>query len=116
MKVRAKDPKQVWREEFEPSKPRRTDNIETSTISGVPIKPLYTSDDLPARGEEMPGQFPYTRGIHPTGYRGRLWTMRQFSGFATAQETNERYKYLLANGQTSLSAALDIPTLLGPDS
>src|SRR5437764_15027988 len=116
MKVRATDPKQVWREEFESSKTRRTDNIETSTISGVLVKPLYTSDDLPARGEEMPGQYPYTRGIHPTGYRGRLWTMRQFSGFATAEETNKRYKYLLANGQTGLSVAFDMPTLMGQDS
>ena len=116
MKVRARDPKQVWREEFESSRTRRTDDIETSTISGVPVKPLYTSDDLPVRGEEMPGQYPYTRGIHPTGYRGRLWTMRQFSGFATAEETNKRYKYLLANGQTGLSVAFDMPTLMGQDS
>src|SRR2546423_684403 len=116
MKVRAKDPKQVWREEFESSKTRRTDDIETSTISGVPIKRLDTPDDLPARGEEMPGQYPYTRGIHASGYRGRLWTMRQFSGFATAAETNARYKYLLANGQTGLSVAFDMPTLMGQDS
>jgi len=116
VKVRARDPKQVWREEFESSRTRRTDDIETSTISGVPVKPLYTSDDLPVRGEEMPGQYPYTRGIHPTGYRGRLWTMRQFSGFATAEETNKRYKYLLANGQTGLSVAFDMPTLMGQDS
>src|SRR5947209_6087424 len=116
MKVRARDPKQVWREEFESSRTRRTDDIETSTISGVPVKPLYTSDDLPVRGEEVPGQYPYTRGIHPTGYRGRLWTMRQFSGFATAEETNKRYKYLLANGQTGLSVAFDMPTLMGQDS
>src|SRR5438034_7405064 len=116
MKVRARDPKQVWREEFESSRTRRTDDIETSTISGVPVKPLYTSDDLPVRGEEMPGQYPYTRGIHPTGYRGRLWTMRQFSGFATAEETNKRYKYLLANGQTGLSVAFDMPTLMEQDS
>ncbi|TMD20076.1 MAG: methylmalonyl-CoA mutase [Chloroflexi bacterium] len=116
MKVRARDPHQVWREEFESSRTKRTDNIETSTISGVPVKPLYTSDDLPVRAEEMPGQYPYTRGIHPTGYRGRLWTMRQFSGFATAEETNKRYKYLLANGQTGLSVAFDMPTLMGQDS
>src|SRR6266571_3197569 len=116
MKVRARDPQQVWREEFESSRTKRTDNIETSTISGVPVKPLYTSDDLPVRAEEMPGQYPYTRGIHPTGYRGRLWTMRQFSGFATAEETNKRYKYLLANGQTGLSVAFDMPTLMGQDS
>src|SRR5689334_16535146 len=116
MKVRPRDAKQVWREEFESSRTRRTDDVETSTISGVPVKPLYTSDDLPVRAEEMPGQYPYTRGIHPTGYRSRLWTMRQFSGFATAEETNKRYKYLLANGQTGLSVAFDLPTLMGQDS
>jgi methylmalonyl-CoA mutase N-terminal domain/subunit len=115
VKVRARDPKQAWREEFE-STPARDDGIETSTISGIPLHPLYTSDDRPSRPEEFPGQFPYTRGIHPTGYRGRLWTMRQFSGFATAEETNRRYKYLLANGQTGLSVAFDMPTLMGQDS
>jgi len=116
LKIRARDPKQVWKEEFEASSTRRGDGIETSTISGIPIKPLYSSEDLAARAEEYPGQYPYTRGIHPTGYRGRLWTMRQFSGFATAQETNRRYKYLLANGQTGLSVAFDMPTLMGQDS
>jgi methylmalonyl-CoA mutase N-terminal domain/subunit len=115
MKVRARDPKEVWKEEFE-SSPEREDGIETSTISGIPLKPLYTSEDLPRRDEEFPGQFPYTRGIHTSGYRGRVWTMRQFSGFATAEETNERYKYLLANGQTGLSVAFDMPTLMGQDS
>jgi methylmalonyl-CoA mutase N-terminal domain/subunit len=115
MKVRARDPIQVWREDFE-SSPQRGDGIETSTISGVPVKPLYTSKDEPRRPKEFPGQFPYTRGIHPSGYRGRLWTMRQFSGFATAEETNRRYKFLLANGQTGLSVAFDMPTLMGQDS
>ena len=115
MKVRARDPKQVWKEDFE-SAPTRDDGIETSTISGIPLQPLYTSSDIAHRGEELPGQFPYTRGIHPSGYRGRLWTMRQFSGFATAEETNRRYKYLLANGQTGLSVAFDMPTLMGQDS
>jgi methylmalonyl-CoA mutase N-terminal domain/subunit len=115
LKVRARDAKEVWREEFEAS-PRREDGLETSTISGIPLKPLYTSDDVSGRPEELPGQFPYTRGIHPSGYRGRLWTMRQFSGFATAEETNRRYKYLLANGQTGLSVAFDMPTLMGQDS
>jgi len=115
VKVRARDAKEVWQEEFEKA-PVRDDGIETSTISGIPLKPLYTGDDLPRREEELPGQFPYTRGIHPSGYRGRLWTMRQFSGFATAEETNRRYKYLLANGQTGLSVAFDMPTLMGQDS
>ncbi len=115
MKVRARDPKQAWKEDYE-SAPARDDGIETSTISGVPLQPLYSSSDLPRREEELPGQFPYTRGIHPSGYRGRLWTMRQFSGFATAAETNRRYKYLLASGQTGLSVAFDMPTLMGQDS
>jgi methylmalonyl-CoA mutase N-terminal domain/subunit len=115
MKVRARDAKEAWKEDFE-SAPSRDDGIETSTISGIPLAPLYTSSDLPKRDEELPGQFPYTRGIHPSGYRGRLWTMRQFSGFATAEETNRRYKYLLANGQTGLSVAFDMPTLMGQDS
>jgi methylmalonyl-CoA mutase N-terminal domain/subunit len=115
MKVRTRDPKQTWKEDFE-SSPERDDGIETSTISGIPLKPLYATEDLPPRPEEFPGQFPYTRGIHPGGYRGRLWTMRQFSGFATAEETNRRYKYLLANGQTGLSVAFDMPTLMGQDS
>ncbi|HEV2415396.1 MAG TPA: methylmalonyl-CoA mutase family protein, partial [Candidatus Dormibacteraeota bacterium] len=105
----------MWREEFEAS-PRRDDDLETSTISGVPLQPLYTAENLPRRPDEFPGQYPYTRGIHASGYRGRLWTMRQFSGYATAEETNRRYKYLLANGQTGLSVAFDMPTLMGQDS
>jgi len=115
VKVRARDPKQAWKEDYE-SAPTRDDGIETSTISGIPLQPLYTSSDVSRREEELPGQFPYTRGIHPSGYRGRLWTMRQFSGFATAAETNRRYKYLLASGQTGLSVAFDMPTLMGQDS
>jgi len=102
VKVRARDSKQAWKEDYE-SAPARDDGIETSTISGIPVHPLYTAADVSRREEELPGQFPYTRGIHPSGYRGRLWTMRQFSGFATAAETNRRYKYLLASGQTGLS-------------
>jgi len=94
----------------------RNDGIETTTLSGLDIKPTYTSRDVEARPEELPGEYPYTRGIHRTGYRGRLWTMRQFSGFATAAETNRRYKYLLASGQTGLSVAFDMPTLMGQDS
>ena len=115
MKARVRDSKQAWKEDFESSQ-MRDDGIETSTISGIPLQPLYTSEDRPGQTEEFPGQYPYTRGIHPSGYRGRLWTMRQFSGFATAEETNRRYKYLLANGQTGLSVAFDMPTLMGQDS
>ena len=105
----------MWQEEFE-STPPRDDGIETSTISGIPLRPLYTAEDRPQREEEFPGQFPYTRGIHPTGYRGRMWTMRQFSGFATAEETNRRFRYLLDHGQTGLSVAFDLPTQMGYDS
>src|SRR5438105_12705408 len=94
----------------------KREDLDTSTISGVPVEPIYTSKDLPDRPEERPGEYPYTRGIHESGYRGRLWTMRQFSGFATAAETNRRYHYLLENGQTGLSVAFDMPTLMGQDS
>ena len=92
-------------------------NARFTTISGAPIERLYTDADLPADFTlPLPGQPPYTRGIHPTGYRGKLWTMRQFSGFATPEETNLRYKYLLAQGGDGLSVAFDLPTLMGYDS
>ena len=80
------------------------------------MKPLYTSEDVPELALPASGEFPYTRGIHPGMYRDRLWTMRQFSGFATPEETNRRYKYLLSQGQTGLSVAFDLPTLMGYDS
>jgi methylmalonyl-CoA mutase N-terminal domain/subunit len=90
-----------------------------TTISGRPIDRLYTRQSLggwdEARDLAEPGQFPYTRGIHPTGYRGKPWTMRQFSGFGTPEETNQRYKHLLAAGGTGLSVAFDLPTLMGRD-
>ncbi|MGH9518724.1 MAG: acyl-CoA mutase large subunit family protein [Terriglobales bacterium] len=92
-----------------------------TTLSGVPVEPVYTAADLPqgfdpAREIGRPGEAPYVRGIHESGYRGKLWTMRQFSGFATPEETNERYRYLLSQGQTGLSVAFDLPTLMGYDS
>ncbi len=90
-----------------------------TTISGTPVERLYTEADLPEGWEASlngPGEPPYTRGIHPNGYRGKLWTMRQFSGFASPEETNQRYKYLLANGGSGLSVAFDLPTLMGCDS
>ncbi len=90
-----------------------------STISGEPIKPLYTEADLPADPDEavgLPGEFPYTRGVYGSMYRGRVWTMRQFAGFGTAAETNERFRYLLEHGQTGLSTAFDMPSLMGHDS
>lgn len=88
------------------------------TLSGIPIRPLYTEADRAGGKEslERPGEFPYTRGIHETMYRGRLWTMRQFAGFGTARETNQRFRYLLDQGQTGLSVAFDMPTLMGYDS
>jgi methylmalonyl-CoA mutase, N-terminal domain len=92
-----------------------------TTISGLPIRRLYTQADLPEDWNEekylgYPGQPPYTRGIHATGYRGKLYTMRQFSGFASPEETNQRYKYLLEHGGGGLSVAFDLPTLMGYDS
>src|ERR1700760_3355392 len=92
-----------------------------TSISGVPIRRLYTQADLPEDWNyekylNYPGQAPYTRGIHASGYRGRLWTMRQFSGFASPEATNERYQYLLASGGGGLSVAFDLPTLMGYDS
>jgi methylmalonyl-CoA mutase, N-terminal domain len=92
-----------------------------TTISGLPIRRLYTQADLPDDWSEesylgYPGQVPFTRGIHATGYRGKLYTMRQFSGFASPEETNQRYKYLLEHGGSGLSVAFDLPTLMGYDS
>src|SRR5580658_6245184 len=93
-----------------------------TTVSGVPIAPLYTGEDLARLGiaESVgigrPGQYPFTRGIHKAMYRDRLWTMRQFAGFGTARQTNERFRFLLDKGQTGLSTAFDLPTLMGLDS
>ena len=83
------------------------------------VEPVYTPLDvehLDASALPMPGEYPYTRGIHPSGYRGRLWTMRQFAGFGSASDTNQRLKFLLEHGQTGLSTAFDFPTLMGYDS
>jgi methylmalonyl-CoA mutase N-terminal domain/subunit len=88
-----------------------------TTLSGEPIQPLYTEQDLPAPDAiGLPGEFPFTRGVYPSMYRGRLWTMRQFAGFGTAEETNARFRYLLDHGQTGLSTAFDMPSLMGYDS
>ena len=92
-----------------------------TTISGVPVRRLYTPADLPEDWSEekylgYPGAPPFTRGIHATGYRGKLYTMRQFSGFASPEETNQRYKYLLEHGGDGLSVAFDLPTLMVYDS
>jgi methylmalonyl-CoA mutase N-terminal domain/subunit len=89
---------------------------ERTTLGGIPLAPVYTAEDVATQAPPAPGEFPYTRGIHRDMYRGKLWTMRQFSGFATAEETNRRYRYLLNQGQTGLSVAFDLPTLMGYDS
>ena len=98
--------------------PERQENFKT--ISGLPVNRLYTPLDLKDTNYErdlgFPGQYPFTRGVQPTGYRGRFWTMRQYSGFATAKETNQRFKFLLEQGQTGLSIAFDLPTQIGYDS
>src|SRR6476660_2420524 len=90
-----------------------------TTISGRPIERLYTAESVGgldyARDLGDPGQFPYTRGVHETMYRGKPWTMRQFAGFGSAAQTNERFKYLLEHGVTGLSVAFDLPTLMGRD-
>lgn len=99
--------------------PETERNAGFTTMSGVPVKRLYTPLDIadtnPVDDIGFPGQFPYTRGIHATAYRGKLWTMRMFAGFGTAEETNARFKYLLQQGQTGLSVAFDMPTLYGRD-
>src|SRR5262245_36267443 len=93
---------------------RERKDLYPHTISGEPIRPLYGPADLAgmdlARDLAVPGEFPFTRGIHPTMYRGRMFTMRQFAGFGTARESNQRYHYLLEHGQTGLSIAFDNPT------
>lgn len=95
--------------------PERKEAFATS--SGIPLKPVYTALDSQERPDlDLPGEYPFTRGVQRNMYRGRLWTMRQYAGFASAQESNERYKYLLAQGQTGLSVAFDLPTQIGLDS
>jgi methylmalonyl-CoA mutase N-terminal domain/subunit len=109
---------QEWLEQEYARQPER-DALFT-TISGEEVKPLYTDQDLSDtdldRDVGYPGEYPFTRGVYPSMYRGRLWTMRQFAGFGTAEETNERFRYLLDHGQTGLSTAFDMPTLMGHDS
>ncbi len=107
-----------WREEVYDQQPEREALFES--ISAQPVEPLYTEEDLDQEALDsqlgLPGEYPFTRGIYPSMYRGRLWTMRQFAGFGTAEETNERFRYLLDQGQTGLSTAFDMPTLMGLDS
>src|SRR5215469_3025690 len=106
-----------WQRRYEAAPEREGELF--STISGVENEPLYSPENLEvdyARDLGWPGGHPFTRGVYPSMYRGRLWTMRQFAGFGTASETNERFRYLLAHGQTGLSTAFDMPTLMGYDS
>jgi methylmalonyl-CoA mutase N-terminal domain/subunit len=108
----------AWRDRLLAGPPERDDEL-FSTISGVDVEPLYTPESVDldyARDLGYPGEFPFTRGVYPSMYRGRLWTMRQFAGFGTAEETNARFRYLLDHGQTGLSTAFDMPTLMGYDS
>jgi len=109
--------KEVWKEKQKTCKER---DFRFTTVSDLPVKPLYTPVNIRDfdydKKLSYPGEFPFTRGVYTNMYRGRLWTMRQFSGFGTAKDTNERYKYLLKHGQTGLSVAFDFPTLYGRDS
>src|SRR5688500_7978016 len=86
------------------------------TDAGIEIKPVYAAEDADTAELELPGEFPFTRGPHPDMYRGRPWTIRQYAGFASAEETNARFRYLLERGQTGISIAFDLPTQLGYDS
>ena len=117
--------KQEWQEGTYRQARERTPerDVAFQTSSGKPLDPLYTPEDRPADADGsdyvdkigFPGRYPYTRGIQPTMYRGRLWTMRQYAGFGTAEQSNQRYKYLLGQGQTGLSVAFDLPTQIGYD-
>ncbi len=113
----AKSKKAEWADKYERSGLRDAD---FTSISGRTLQPLYAWEDAPGPGPEerlgFPGEFPYTRGVHPSMYRGKLWTMRQFAGMGTPDQTNERYRFLLDKGQTGLSVAFDNPTLYGRDS
>jgi methylmalonyl-CoA mutase N-terminal domain/subunit len=108
------DAERWFRERFQRTPER---DAPFTTLSGEPVAPLYTSEDVgPLERIGFPGEYPFTRGVYPSMYRGRLWTMRQFAGFGTAEETNERFRYLLDHGQTGLSTAFDMPSLMGHDS
>jgi methylmalonyl-CoA mutase N-terminal domain/subunit len=108
--------KRDWLEQRYRATPER--RARFSTVSDMPVEPLYTAEDVDAGAPDrigLPGEYPYTRGVHPSMYRGRLWTMRQFAGFGTAEDTNARFHFLLDHGQTGLSTAFDMPTLMGYD-
>ena len=106
--------REQWQKDYEAGKVR---DLDYETMSGLPVNPLYApSDSEPDEAIGWPGQYPYTRGVHPSGYRGRLWTMRMFAGFGTPEDTNERFKEILSAGGGGLSTAFDMPTLMGLDS
>src|SRR5574341_220807 len=116
------DEKRRWEDDtLEPTLSRFPERKEkfTLTASGIPLEPVYLpeddSEDSYVGKLGFPGEYPFTRGIYPTMYRGRLWTMRQYAGYATAEESNRRYRYLLEHGQTGLSVAFDLPTQMGFD-
>ena len=112
----AQTPLEGWEAAYRATPER---DVPFTTLSGEEVRPLYTERDLPgdmAASVGVPGQYPFTRGVYPSMYRGRMFTMRQFAGFGTAEETNERFRYLLAHGQTGLSTAFDMPSLMGHDS
>jgi methylmalonyl-CoA mutase N-terminal domain/subunit len=107
-------PLEGWEEAYRATPER---DAPFTSLSGTPVNPLYTERDLPdAEQIGLPGAYPFTRGVYPSMYRGRLWTMRQFAGFGTAEETNERFRYLIDHGQDGLSTAFDMPSLMGHDS
>jgi methylmalonyl-CoA mutase N-terminal domain/subunit len=110
--------KRVTREQWElEHQADRTRDVDYETMSGIPVEPLYSPGDAePDERIGWPGQYPYTRGVHPSGYRGRLWTMRMFAGFGTPEDTNARFKEILSAGGGGLSTAFDMPTLMGLDS
>ncbi len=118
MAVRKKTAREEWQERYHAG--RQPPREIATTISGLPLRPLYTPEDLKQfdydRKLGYPGEFPYTRGVYASMYRGRPWTIRQFAGYGTAEETNRRYKFLLSQGQAGLSVAFDMPTLMGYDS
>src|SRR5512132_1015954 len=107
-----------WKRELYDATPERGEEL-SSTISGLENEPLYSPENVDIDYDTTlgyPGVYPFTRGVYPSMYRGKLWTMRQFAGFGTAEETNERFRYLLEHGQTGLSTAFDMPSLMGYDS
>ena len=116
-----KKEKEIWEQNYKKSCERVPERIERfTTVSDMEIKPLYTPEDIKdldyVKDLNFPGSYPFTRGVQPTMYRGKLWTMRQFAGLGTAEDTNKRFKYLIEHGETGLSTAFDMPTLMGYDS